>query len=125
MKKFLLLFVLIFVIGFSTACDETDTDGGGDDVVADRILAVAEFDGNDETIKVGGVAGAVPPGSEVDVTNLDTGETKSTIGLPDGSFDPEFQASLPGQVFQAGGQMAATLPTFAIPVIGTAAGSAA
>ena len=33
------------------------------------------------------------PGSEVVVTNQDTGEMKTTIGLIDGSFDPEFQAS--------------------------------
>ena len=93
MKKFHLLILLIFILGLTAACDETDTDGGGGDVVADRIVAVSEFDGNDETIKVGGVAGAVPPGSDVVVTNLDTDETESTVGLIDGSFDPEFQGS--------------------------------
>ncbi|MGI9534217.1 MAG: hypothetical protein ACR2NW_04650 [Thermodesulfobacteriota bacterium] len=93
MKKFHLLVVLILIAGLSAACQETDPNGGGGDVVADRILAVAEFDGNDETIKVGGVAGAVPPGSDVVVTNQDTGETKSTVGLIDGSFDPEFEGS--------------------------------
>ena len=91
--KNLYLFVLFAVIAvFTVACDETDSNGGGD-VEADRILAVSEFDGDDEVIKVGGVAGSVPPGSEVVVTNQDTDEVKTTTGLIDGSFDPEFQAS--------------------------------
>ncbi|MGI9553647.1 MAG: hypothetical protein ACR2NC_01880 [Thermodesulfobacteriota bacterium] len=92
MKKFHLLILLILIMGFSTACEETETNGGGN-VVADRILAVAEFNGSDETIKVGGVAGAVPPGSDVVVTNQDTQQTEETVGLEDGSFDPEFQGS--------------------------------
>ena len=93
MKKFHLLVLLILIVGFTTACEETETNGGGDIVVPDRILAVAEFNGNDETIKVGGVAGSVPPGSDVVVTNQDTQQTESTVGLEDGSFDPEFQGS--------------------------------
>jgi len=92
MKKFHLLVLLIFTVMFSAACEETDTSVGGD-VVVGNILAVAEKEGIDEIIKVGGLAGAVPPGSEVIVTNQDTGEEKSTVGLPDGSFDPDFQAS--------------------------------
>jgi len=92
MKNLHLLVLFVIIAAFTAACDETDTNGGGD-VVADRILAVSEFDGDDEVVKVGGVAGAVPPGSEVVVTNQDTDEAKTTIGLVDGSFDPEFQAS--------------------------------
>ncbi len=92
MKKFHLLVFLAVIAVFTAACDETDTGGGGD-VVADRILAVSEFEGDDEEIKVGGVAGAVPPGSEVVVTNQDTGEIQTTTGLIDGSFDPPFQGS--------------------------------
>ena len=92
MKKFHLLVLLAVIAVFTAACDETDTGGGGD-VVADRILAVSEFEGDEEEIKVGGVAGAVPPGSEVVVTNQDTGEMQTTTGLQDGSFDPPFEGS--------------------------------
>jgi len=91
MKNFHFLVLLLILTAFTIGCD--DITSGGGDIVADRILAIAEFDGDDETIKVGGVAGAVPPGSEVIVTNLDTQVTESTTGLPDGSFDPEFQGS--------------------------------
>ena len=93
MKKYYSFILLFFIICFAAACDDTGTEDGDGNVVADRILAVAEFEGNNETIKVGGIEGAVPPGSEVSVTNLNTNETKTTVGLPDGSFDPEFQAS--------------------------------
>jgi len=92
MKNFHLLVLFVIIAAFTAACDETDTNGGGD-VVAGNILAVSEFDGDDEEIKVGGVAGAVPPGSEVVVTNQDTGEIQETTGNQDGSFDPEFQGS--------------------------------
>jgi len=92
MKNIHLFILFVIIAAFTAACDETTTNGGGD-VVADRILAIAEFDGDDETIKVGGVAGAVPPGSEVVVTNQDTQQTETTTGLIDGSFDPEFQGS--------------------------------
>lgn len=92
MKKFHLLVLLAVIAVFTAACDETDTGGGGD-VVADRILAVSEFEGDEGEIKVGGVAGAVPPGSEVVVTNQDTGEIQTTTGLQDGSFDPPFEGS--------------------------------
>jgi hypothetical protein len=71
-----------------TACEETS--GGGGFVPTGIILAVAEKQGSEETIKVGGLPDSVPPGSIVDVTNLDTGETQSTTGAPDGSFDPTF-----------------------------------
>jgi len=92
MKNFHLLVLFVIIAAFTAACDETDTNGGGD-VVADKILAVSEFDGNDEEIKVGGVAGAVPPGSKVVVTNQDTGEILETTGNEDGSFDPPFEGS--------------------------------
>jgi len=92
MKNFHLLVLLIIIAVFTSACDETDTGGGGN-VVADRILAVSEFNGDDEEIKVGGVAGAVPPGSEVVITNQDTGEMQTTTGNQDGSFDPPFEGS--------------------------------
>ena len=93
MKKFHFLVLLFVIAVLSSACEETESNGGGDIVVPDRILAVSEFNGEDETIKVGGVAGSVPPGSEVVVTNQDTGETQTTTGLPDGSFDPPFEGS--------------------------------
>ncbi len=92
MKNIQLLVLLFAIAAFTAACDETDTGGGGN-VVADRILAISEFDGDDEEIKVGGVAGAVPPGSEVVVTNQDTGEIQTTTGNQDGSFDPPFEGS--------------------------------
>jgi len=87
------LFISICLLGLSfltlTACDDTGGGGGGF-VPTGSILAVAEKAGSDETIKVGGLSGAVPPGSTVEVTNLDTEETQSTTGESDGSFDPTF-----------------------------------
>ena len=67
------------------ACNET---GGGGSVPTGSILAVADKPGANETIKVGGLPGAVPPGSTVEVTDLDTGQTITATGAPDGSFDP-------------------------------------
>ena len=89
MKLFISLF--LFGLAFLTlaACDDTGGGGGGF-VPTGSILAVAEKAGSDETIKVGGLPGAVPPGSTVEVTNLDTEETQATTGQPDGSFDPMF-----------------------------------
>lgn len=75
-----------------TACDG-GSDGGGGFVPAGSILAVAERAGQNQLIKVGGTAGSVPPGSTIEITNLDTGQTQTTNGLPDGSFDPEFMGS--------------------------------
>lgn len=78
---------------FVTACEETDNTNSGEEAIVSSILAVAEFEGDNEIIKVGGLPDSVPPGSQVVVTNLDTDETKETTGLPDGSFAPEFEAS--------------------------------
>ncbi len=78
---------LIFI-----GCDSGGSSGGGFVPTGD-ILVVAERAGQSQTIKVGGTAGAVPPGSTVEVTNLSTLETKTTFGQPDGSFDPTFTGS--------------------------------
>ncbi len=78
------------VAGFLlSGCEETGGGGGGF-IPTGSILAVAERSGENQTIKVGGLPGAVPPGSTVEVTNLDTQETQTTFGQPDGSFDPTF-----------------------------------
>ncbi len=88
MKTLLSLLLFVSACVALVSCDETG--GGGGFVPTGAILAVAEKAGSEETIKVGGLPGAVPPGSTVDVTNLDTGETETTTGAQDGSFDPTF-----------------------------------
>ena len=87
----ILLTVFLFSIfgAVFLACDGGSGDGGSFAPTGD-ILAVAERSGNNQLIKVGGTEGSVPPGSTVEVTNLNTGETQTTMGLPDGSFDPTF-----------------------------------
>lgn len=88
--KLLITMFLLFVSALAlTGCDETGGGGGGF-IPTGSILAVAEKAGPEETIKVGGLPGAVPAGSTVEVTNLDTQETQTTTGAPDGSFDPTF-----------------------------------
>jgi hypothetical protein len=82
---------VIFVIGFALwGCG----GGGGDDesgfIPTGNIIAVAERSGSNVPIKVGGTEGAAPPGSTVEVTNLNTGETQTTTAEADGSFDPTF-----------------------------------
>lgn len=83
------LIIFMIVAGMSGCDGSTDIRV----VEAGKILAMAEKSGSDVTIKVGGLEGSVPPGSTVIVTNVTTGETKTTTGLADGSFDPEFQGS--------------------------------
>ena len=92
MRMFLSVCLFIILGGVLAGCDSGDGDGGGFIPTGD-ILAVAERGGQAQTIKVGGTAGSVPPGSTVTVTNLDTQQMKTTTGLPDGSFDPEFTGS--------------------------------
>ncbi|MEQ9619968.1 MAG: hypothetical protein RIG61_12450 [Deltaproteobacteria bacterium] len=89
MKLLVSMFLLAVSALALSGCDETGGGGGGF-IPTGSILAVAEKAGSEETIKVGGLQGAVPPGSTVEVTNLDTGKTKTTTGAPDGSFDPTF-----------------------------------
>ncbi len=89
MKIAMSIFIIVFglvVVG----CNDTGTEEGGGFIPAGNIIAVAERGGSNQTIKVGGTAGAVPPGSRVEVTNINTGETQVTVGDNDGSFDPTF-----------------------------------
>lgn len=88
MKTFLSFLLFITACIALVSCN--DTGGGGGFVPAGSILAVAQKAGSSVTIKVGGLPGAAPPGSTVDVTDIDTGETKTTTANPDGSFDPTF-----------------------------------
>ncbi len=92
MRLLLTIFVFSFFGAVFVGCDSGGNSGGGFVPTGD-ILAVAERAGNNQLIKVGGTQGSVPRGSTVEVTNLDTGETKTTVGLPDGSFDPTFMGS--------------------------------
>src|SRR5512139_3634363 len=85
-----LLSFLLFVLASLALVSCNDTAGGGGFVPTGTILAVAQKAGSDVTIKVGGLPGAVPPGSTVDVTDIDRGETQSTTASSDGSFDPTF-----------------------------------
>ena len=91
--RFLLAVLLFSIFGVVfVGCDSGGSSGGGFVPTGD-ILAIAERAGQSQTIKVGGTAGAVPPGSTVEVTNLSTLETQMTFGEPDGSFDPTFTGS--------------------------------
>lgn len=83
-----LLSILLVVAGcFSlAACEESG--GGGGFVPTGDILAVAAIPGSNVTIEVGGLVGSVPPGSTIEVTNLDTGETETSSGQGDESFPP-------------------------------------
>lgn len=89
MKLLLTIFVFSFFGAVFIGCD-SGGNGGGGFVPTGDILAIAERAGQNQTIKVGGTAGSVPPGSTVEVANLSTLETKTTFGLADGSFDPTF-----------------------------------
>ena len=89
MRLLLIILVFSFFGPVFIGCDSGGSGGGGFVPTGD-ILAVAERAGQNQTIKVGGTEGSVPPGSTVSVTNLNTGETQNTVGLPDGSFDPTF-----------------------------------
>ena len=91
MRIIFTLFVFSLLGAAFLGCDSGGSGGGF--VPTGDIIAVAERAGQNQLIKVGGTPGAVPPGSTVGVTNLDTGETQTTVGLPDGSFDPEFTGS--------------------------------
>lgn len=86
----ILLSFLLFVSACLALVSCNETGGGGGFVPTGSILAVAEKAGSEVTIKVGGLPGSVPPESTVEVTNIDTGETKTTTGASDGSFDPTF-----------------------------------
>jgi hypothetical protein len=82
---------ILFMLGISVAgCNDTGGEGGGGFIPTGNIIAVAERSGSNQTIKVGGTAGAVPPGSSVEVTSVNTDETQVTSGNSDGSFDPTF-----------------------------------
>jgi len=83
-----LLSILLVVAGCFTlaACEESG--GGGGFVPTGDILAVSAIPGSNVTIEVGGLAGSVPPGSTIEVTNLDTGETETSSGQGDESFPP-------------------------------------
>ncbi len=89
MRLLLTIFVFSFFGAVFIGCDSGGSGGGGFVPTGD-ILAVAERAGQNQTIKVGGTEGAVPPGSTVSVTNLSTSETQNTVGLADGSFGPTF-----------------------------------
>lgn len=91
MRMFLSVCLFIIIGGVLVGCDSSSSGGGF--IPTGDILAVAERGGQNQTIKVGGTAGSVPPGSTVTVTNLDTQQVETTTGLPDGSFDPEFTGS--------------------------------
>lgn len=83
-----LLSILLVVAGCFTlaACEESG--GGGGFVPTGNILAVSAIPGSNVTIEVGGLVGSVPPGSTIEVTNLDTGETETSSGQGDESFPP-------------------------------------
>jgi len=92
MRLCITFFILGLWVLFLWGCEDSGTGGGGFIPTGD-IIAVAESSGSNQTIQVGGTPGSVPAGSLVDVTNIDTGETQTTVGESDGSFDPIFTGS--------------------------------
>jgi hypothetical protein len=93
MRIFNSMFIFIILAVAVVACNDTGSEGGGGFIPTGDIIAVAERTGADQTIKVGGTPGAVPPGSTIEVTNLNTMESKPAVGQGDGSFDPIFTAN--------------------------------
>lgn len=93
MKIFKSIFIFVVLGGAFLGCNDTGGESGGGFIPTGKIIAVAEKEGANQTIKVGGTPGAVPPGSHIDVTNLSTQETKSAIGQGNGSFDPTFMGN--------------------------------
>lgn len=92
-KMYVFLIITALAIAGCDSSNSDDTANSESFPVESRIQAIAESEGSNQTIKVGGLAGSVIPGSEVIVTNLNTGEMQSTTALADGSFDPEFNAN--------------------------------
>jgi hypothetical protein len=90
MRIFKSIFIFTILAVAVAACNDTGSEGSGGFIPTGDIIAVAERSGSNQSIKVGGTPGAVPPGSHIDVTNLNTLETKPAVGQGDGSFDPTF-----------------------------------
>jgi len=88
MRSFRVLFIILGLLIWG--CGGGGSSDSSGFVPTGKIIAVAERSGSNVPIKVGGTTGAVPPGSTVQVTNLDTGETQTTTAEADGSFDPTF-----------------------------------
>ncbi|MGB7292731.1 MAG: hypothetical protein WBD99_11205 [Thermodesulfobacteriota bacterium] len=93
MRIFKSIFIFIILGVPVVGCNDTGGEEGGGFVPTGSIIAVAERSGSNQTIKVGGTTGAVPPGSLVEVTNINTDETQVTVGEHDGSFDPTFMGN--------------------------------
>lgn len=87
------MFIVITLAVAVVACNDTGTGEGGGFIPTGNIIAVAERSGSNQTIKVGGTAGAVPPGSIVRVSNINADETRVTSAEIDGSFDPTFMGN--------------------------------
>jgi hypothetical protein len=91
MRSVIVIFILGiwgFVIG---GCEEGGGGGSGFTPTG-RIVAVAERS-DSNTVQVGGPKGSATPGSTVEITDLDTGEVKTTTVGDDGSFVEGFRAS--------------------------------
>lgn len=93
MRIFNSMFIVIIFAVAVAACNDTGTEEGGGFIPTGKIIAVAEKSGSNQTIKVGGTPGAVPPGSMIEVTNPNTMESKPAVGQADGSFDPTFMGN--------------------------------
>ena len=93
MRIFKSMFIFIILAAAAAACNDSGSEEGGGFIPTGAIIAVAERSGSNQTIKVGGTAGAVPSGSIIRVSNINTDETQVTSGEIDGSFDPTFMGN--------------------------------
>jgi hypothetical protein len=90
MRIFKSIFILIMMCVSVVGCNDTGGENSGGFIPTGNIIAVAERSGSNQTIKVGGTAGAAPSGSIISVLNINTDETQVTSAENDGSFDPTF-----------------------------------
>jgi len=91
MRSFRVLFIILGLLIWG--CGGGGSSDSSGFVPTGKIIAVAERNGSNVTIKVGGTEGSVPKGSMVVVTNRRTGETETIMAEADGSFDPTFTGS--------------------------------
>jgi len=90
--RFVIVIFILGIWGFVIVGCEGGGGSGSGFTPTGRIVAVAERSGS-STVRVGGPKGSATPGSTVEITDLDTGDVRTTTVRDDGSFVGEFRAS--------------------------------